>query len=65
MSPLGPKRTYRNVCYSAALGGKADISQRTPLPVVGPAPFPLHVADHRMNETQRVYFSVLATRTLI
>jgi hypothetical protein len=28
MSPIGTKRTYRAVCYSSALGGKADISQR-------------------------------------
>src|SRR5207249_2240946 len=26
-SPFGTTRTYRNVCYFAAFGGKADISQ--------------------------------------
>jgi hypothetical protein len=27
---LGPKRTYRDVCYLSAFGGKADISQQLP-----------------------------------
>jgi hypothetical protein len=29
-SAFGPKRTYRDLCYLAAFGGKADISQRLP-----------------------------------
>src|SRR6266536_4457961 len=27
---IGTKRTYRDVCYLSAFGGKADISQRSP-----------------------------------
>ena len=30
MSPIGTTRTFGNVRYSVALGGKADISQRLP-----------------------------------
>jgi hypothetical protein len=28
MTVAGTKRTYRDVCYLAAFGGKADISQQ-------------------------------------
>ena len=30
MSPIGPKLTYRDVCYLVAFAGKADISERLP-----------------------------------
>jgi hypothetical protein len=30
MSPVGTKRTYRDVCYLIAFGAKAAISQRLP-----------------------------------
>ncbi len=30
MSPFGPKRTSRHVCFYAAIGGQADISERWP-----------------------------------